>query len=279
MKKMLSICAALMMVTMGMAQSKFYEKSPYTSNSGAKPEVKAVLNYDKNLIMGYTITFNYPVEDIETAIIDRLEKEGVEGNEKKNFYSFKGIKYNYLWNKMFDMYMQFTGSKNAGTINLLLSQGYDNFIVPTEDSITTTKVFEWLTQLDLDVQNYRYNVAMDTHQEEQEDIDKELSKLEKKRDKILTKIKKNTNAQLKFEASRTIVADNELNVDVKAIEKEQKKAQELNEERTELEAELHQMEQEIANVRNDLSKKKDAISDLRKNKPLSNTPSKTQKKK
>lgn len=279
MKKMLSICAALMMVTMGMAQSKFYEKSPYTSNSGAKPEVKAVLNYDKNLIMGYTITFNYPVEDIETAIIDRLEKEGVEGNEKKNFYSFKGIKYNYLWNKMFDMYMQFTGSKNAGTINLLLSQGYDNFIVPTEDSITTTKVFEWLTQLDLDVQNYRYNVAMDTHQEEQEDIDKELSKLEKKRDKILKKIKKNTNAQLKFEASRTIVADNELNVDVKAIEKEQKKAQELNEERTELEAELHQMEQEIANVRNDLSKKKDAISDLRKNKPLSNTPSKTQKKK
>ena len=274
MKKMITLCLVLLGMSTAMAQENFYENSPFTSNSGAKPEVKAVLNNDKNLIMGYTITFNYPVEDIENAIIERLGKEGVEGSKKKSFYSFKGIKYNYLWNKMFDMYLNFTGSKNAGTINVLLSQGYDNFIVPTQDSITTTKMFEWLTTLDLDIQNYRYNIAMQTHQDEYEDIDKALSKLEKKRNKIEQKIKKNTNAQLKFEASRTIITDNELNVDTKAIEKDQKKAQQLYEERTDLEAELHKIMQEIANVRSDLEKKNTAISDLRKEKPLSNQLSK-----
>jgi hypothetical protein len=270
MKKMILLCVAMLSMGVAMAQDKFYENSAFTSNSGAKPEVKAVLNYDKKLIMGYTITFNYPVEDMEKAIIERLEKEGVEGNKKKSFYAFKGIKYNYLWNKTFDMYMGFTGSKNAGTINVLLSQGYDNFIVPTEDSITTTKMFEWLTSLDLDVQNFQYNRSMEAHQEEYEDIDKELSKLEKKRESIEKKIRKNTDAQLKFEASRTIITDNELNVNTKALEKEQKKAQQLNEERTQLEGELHKIMQDIANVRTDLNKKTNAIDDLKKEKPLSN---------
>lgn len=264
MKRIITLFIACITLSIAMAQPK--------------PEIKTVLNYDKNLIMGYTITFTYPVEDVEAAILERLEKEGVEGNQKKSFYNFKGIKYNYIWNKMFDMYLQFTGSKNAGTVNLLLSQGYDNFIVPTEDSITTTKVLDWLTSLDLDIQNYRYNRAMETHQEEYEDIDKELGKLEKQRSKIEKKIRKNADAQLKFEASRTIVTENELNVDTKKIEKEQKKAQKLIEERTELDQELKEINDKIDNVRADLSKKDNVISELQKEKPKSNSIS-TKKKK
>ena len=83
MKRILIFCTACFMACVAMAQ--------------AKPEIKTVLNYDKNLIMGYTITYEYPITDIETAIIERLEKEGVEGSKKKNFYAFKGIKYNYIW--------------------------------------------------------------------------------------------------------------------------------------------------------------------------------------
>lgn len=257
MKRIMTLFIACITLSIAMAQPK--------------PEVKTVLNYDKNLIMGYTITLNYPVEDIEAAVLERLEIEGIKGNQKKSFYTFKGVKYNYIWNKMFDMYVQFTGSKNAGTINLLLSQGYDNFIVPTEDSITTQKVFEWLVSLDLDVQNYRYNRAMETHKEEYKDIDKELNKLEKQRSKIEKKIRKNTDAQLKFEASRTIVTENELNVDAKKIEKEQKKALKLIEERTELDQELKEIKDKIDNVRSDLNKKDSVISDLKKEKPQSNS--------
>ena len=242
-----------------------------------QPEVKTVLNYDKNLIMGYTNTYEYPIEDIETAVIERLEKEGVEGSKKKNFYAFKGIKYNYIWNKTFDMYVQFTGSKNAGTINMILSQGYDNFIIPTEDSITTAKVYDWLISLDLDIQNYLYNVAMEAHQEEYKGIDKELSKLEKKRTKIEKKIKKNTEAQLKFEATRTIVGENDLNVDTKKIEKEQIKAQKLLDEKHELEDELKQINDKIDNVRSDLNKKNNVIADLKKEQPKTNTLQKSKK--
>lgn len=266
MKKMMILCAALF--TMGTAVAQV--SSLYTSESGAVPEVKSVLNNDKNLILGYTITFEYPVEDIEEAVIARLETEGVEGSKKKNFYAFKEIKYNYLWNRTFDMYMQFIGSKNAGTINLLLSQGYDNFIIPTEDSLTTDKVYKWLTSLDLDVQNYRYDVTMQAHQEELENIDKELAKLEKERDKVEKKIKKNNDAQLKFEASRTIVSGNELNVDTKAIEKEQKQGKKLLDERAKLESDLYKVTEKIANVRSDLNKKNYAIDNLQSQKPKSN---------
>lgn len=263
MKRFLIFCTACFMACMAMAQ--------------IQPEVKTVLNYDKNLIMGYTITYEYPIEDIETAVIERLEKEGVEGSKKKNFYAFKGIKYNYIWNKTFDMYVQFTGSKNAGTINMILSQGYDNFIIPTEDSITTAKVYDWLISLDLDIQNYRYNVAMEAHQEEYKGIDKELSKLEKQRTKIEKKIKKNADAQLKFEATRTIVGENDLNVDAKKIEKEQIKAQKLLDEKHELEDELKQINDKIDNVRSDLNKKNSVISDLEKEKPKTNTLQKSKK--
>lgn len=266
MKKIMILCAAMMTMFTAMAQTS----SLYTSDSGAVPEIKSVLNYDKNLILGYTITFEYPVNDIEEAVIARLETEGVEGSKKKNFYAFKGIKYNYIWNKMFDMYMQFTGSNNAGTINVLLSQGYDNFIVPTQDSITTDKVYKWLTELDLDVQNYRYDLTMQAHQEELQDIDKELSKLEKQRTKIEKKIKKNSDAQLKFEASRTIISGNELNVDTKAIEKEQKQAKKLNDERSKLEDELHKLNDKIADIRSDFNQKNNAIDDFKKEKPNSN---------
>ena len=78
MKKMISLCAVLLCMGMASAQTNFYQNSSYISDTGAKPEVKTVLNYDKNLIMGYTITFNYDAKDIETAVTERLEKEGVE---------------------------------------------------------------------------------------------------------------------------------------------------------------------------------------------------------
>ncbi len=256
MKRILIFCTACFMACVAMAQ--------------AKPEIKTVLNYDKNLIMGYTITYEHPIEDIEDAVIDRLEKEGVDGSKKKNFYAFKGIKYNYLWNKSFDMYIQFTGSKKAGTINMLLSQGYDNFIIPSEDSITTAKVYEWLISLDLDVQNYRYNIAMQAHQEEYKGIDKELGKLEKQRTKIEKKIKKNADAKKKFEATRTIIEEGDLNVDAQKIENEEKKAQKLLAEKNELEEELKKINDKIDLVRADLNKKNAVISDLEKEKPSAN---------
>lgn len=270
MKKIILICVTCLMASFAMSQELSYTESPYTSASGAKPAIKQVLNYDKNLIIGYEITFNYPVEDIEAAVVKRLATEGVEGKQKKTFYIFQGIKYNYLWDKKFDMYMAFVGSKNAGTIKVILSTGYDNFIIPTQDNITTDKMFKWLTELDIDIQQYRYDVAMVAHQEEYKDIDKELSKLEKKRNNVEKKLKKNANAQSKFEASRTIVTENSVNIDTKKIEKEQKKAQQLIEERSKLEAELAAINKDITNVRSDLSKKNTAIAELKKEQPRSN---------
>ena len=267
MKKLMMIVSLCLGFSMAMAQTNCCNNNSYTSDSGAKPICKTVLNYDKNLIIGYSITFNYPIEEIETAVLARLKTEGIDGTKKKNFYAFKEIKYNKLWNRKFDLYLQFTGSNNAGTINMLLSQGYDNFIVPTADSVTTNKALKWLTELDLDVQHYRYNLSMQTHQEEYQNIDKALDKLEKKRTSIEKKVKKNNEAWKKFEASRTVVTEGDVNVDTKKIEKEQIQAQKLTEEKNELADELAKINKEIDAVKIDLDKKQTVITNFKKEKP------------
>lgn len=267
MKKLMMIVSLCLGVSMAMAQTNCCENNSYTSDSGAKPTCKTVLNYDKNLIIGYSITFNYPIEEIETAVLARLKSEGIEGSKKKNFYAFKEIKYNKLWNRKFDLYLHFTGSTNAGTINMLLSQGYDNFIIPAADCETTNKALKWLTELDLDVQHYRYNLNMQTHQEEYENIDKALEKLEKKRASIEKKVRKNKDAWKKFEASKTVVKEGDVNVDTKKIEKEQQQAQKLTEEKNELADELAKINKEIDSVKSDLEKKHNVITDYKKEKP------------
>ena len=80
-------------------------------------------------------------------------------------------------------------------------------------------------------------------------------------------MKKNKDAWQKFEASRTIVTENDVNIDTKKLEKEQQKAQKLTDEKAALEAELAKINKEIDEVKSDLNKKDTVISDLKKEKP------------
>ena len=259
MKKLLVLSIALISSLALFAHEK--------SLSGAIPEIKTALGDNKDLVNLYTITLPYSAENIKTALHARLKTEGIKGKKSKNnFYAFKGVKYTLLWDNTCDIYVSITGNKETGNVNLVISQGYDNYIDPYQDTVTTQKAFKWLRGVDRVVYEYVHNQTLATHQKEQKEIEKTLSKLESQQKKLESKIKKVENKQRKLEATRTIVDENDLNVDSKKIAKEQELALELQNEYLELNSELKSLTIKIKDTREDLNQKKRAIAEFKHNK-------------
>lgn len=259
MKKLLLVSIALIASVGLYAQEK--------SVSGAIPEIKTALGENKDLVNLYTITLPYPAEDIKIALHKRLKTEGIKGIKvKNNFYGFKGVKYTLLWDKTCDIYVSVSGNKETGNVNLIISQGYDNYIDPYKDVVTTEKAYKWLIGVDRVVYDYMHEQDLATHLEEQKDIEKELSKLESQRKKLENKLKKVENKQHKLEATKTVFKENDLNVDSKKIAEEQKEALELNQEYNEIKSELEATQIKIQDTKIDLNKKKKAIAEFKQNK-------------
>ncbi len=263
MKKLLLVSIALIASAGLFAQIICNEKSI----SGSTPEIKTALGNEKELVYLYSITLPYPAKEVKNALHARLEKEGIKGSKgKNNFYAFKGVNYSYLWDNKCDIYVSITGKTEASAVNLIISQGYDNYINPNEDSITTEKAFKWLINVDKVVYDHIYQQTLAAHLKEESNINKELKKLESQLDKIESKIKKNEEKQLKLEASKTIVNAEDLNVDSKQIAKEQKEALKLQQEAIQLKNEQALLEQKIKNTKDDLKTKKQAITEYKSNK-------------
>ena len=259
MKKLLLVSIALI-ATVGL----FAQES---SISGATPEIKTALGDSKDLVNLYTITLPYSAENIKNALHARLKTEGVKGKKtKNNFYAFKEVKYTHLWDKTCDIYVSITGNKEVGNVNLIISQGYDNYVDPYQDKETTAKAYKWLIGVDRVVYEYVHAQDLATHLKEQKEIEKELSKLESQRNKLESKLKKVENKQHKLEATKTIVDEKDLNVDSKKIAKEQKESLDLQKEYNELKNELETTNVKIRDTRSDLNKKKKAIAEFKQNK-------------
>lgn len=261
MKKILLLSIALI------ACAGVFAKETESSISGAKPSIKTALGDNKDLVNLYTISLPYSAENIKSALHERLKTEGIKGKKgKNNFYAFKGVKYTHLWDNTCDIYVSITGNKEAGNVNLIISQGYDNYVDPHKDKETTAKAYKWLIGVDRVVYEYVHAQDLATHLEEQKTIEKELSKLESQRKKLESKLQKVENKQHKLEATKTIVDENDLNVDSKKIAKEQKQALDLQKEYTELKSELEATKVKINDTKNDLNRKKKAIAEFKQNK-------------
>ena len=261
MKKILLLSIALI------ACAGVFAKETESSISGAKPSIKTALGDNKDLVNLYTISLPYSAENIKSALHERLKTEGIKGKKgKNNFYAFKGVKYTHLWDNTCDIYVSITGNKEAGNVNLIISQGYDNYVDPHKDKETTAKAYKWLIGVDRVVYEYVHAQDLATHLEEQKSIEKELSKLESQRGKLESKIKKVENKQHKLEATKTVVDENDLNVDSKKIAKEQKEALDLQKEYNSLKNELSSVEAKIKETKGDLNKKKMSIAEFKQNK-------------
>ena len=261
MKKILLLSIALIACT------GVFAKETESSISGAKPEIKTALGDNKDLVNLYTIALPYSAENIKTALHERLKTEGIKGKKtKNNFYAFKGVQYTHLWDKTCDIYVSVTGNKEVGNVNLIISQGYDNYIDPFQDKETTKKAYKWLIGVDRVVYDYMHEKYLAAHLQEQKDIEKEISRLEKQRDKLESQLKKVENKQHKLEATKTVVDENDLNVDSKKIAKEQQQALNLQKEYNSIKKELEDTKVKIKETKGDLNTKKQTIAEFKQNK-------------
>lgn len=274
MKKLILTIASIAVTSILFAQiqtnasNQYYNNQNEYYNAQLPIDIKSVSGPNKEVVNVFYITFNYPSQSIENAIVERLKKEGLEGKKmKNNFFAFKGVKYNYLWNRTFDFYISVIGSQNAGTVNLLMSQGYDNFI-DTNDYEIQKRVSDWLTGLDIDIQRYIHSQTLNGEIKEYEEAQKELKKLNKEKSKIESKIAKKDTERRTFEAKRTVPDQNNMNsIDPNILEKEQKKANDLEEDRNKLDYELKEIKQKIEAAEKHVAEHDKAIKEIKSAKP------------
>ena len=232
------------------------------------PSVKNVKGPDKDKVEVYSITFTYPAEDIAAAIKERLENEGLSGKkEKNNFVSYKGIRYNYLWNKTFDFYISITGSKTAGTIDLLVSQGYDNYVDVKNDDMGK-RASKWLLSLEQTIKEYRYNVALTKETEGKVETTKTLAKLEKEQKKYENILRKNEEKQKAFDAKKTIVTGGNVpTINNETFQKEKKELEKIQEEKNKYQYKLKEVKRKISMTQTDLKNREKSIDELKQAKP------------
>lgn len=274
MKKLILTIASIAVTSILFAQiqtnpsNQYYNNQNEYYNAQLPINTKSVSGPNKEVVNVFYITFNYPSQSIENAILERLKKEGLEGKKmKNNFFAFKGVKYNYLWNRTFDFYINVIGSQNAGTVNLLMSQGYDNFI-DTNDYEIRKRVSDWLTGLDIDIKRYIHAQYLNGEIKEYEEAQKELKKLNKEKSKIESKIAKKDIERRTFEAKRTVPDQNNMNsIDPNILEKEQKKANDLEEKSNKLNYELKEIKQKIEAADKHVAEHEKAVKKIKSAKP------------
>lgn len=224
--------------------------------------VKGPLKED---VKAYTISYNYSSDDISKAIAARLKNEGLSSSKAKNkFTGYKGVKYNPLWNKLCDFYVAVNGSSKMGTIYLVLSTGYDNYIDDTDFEETNAKVSAWLVSLEADIQAYILGNQIKEQEKKVKDAEKEVSKVQNKKKSLENKIELKDKEIRKLEAIRTIPdKENPTNAEAKLFEKEQKLHTKLTTTKQDYEVDLEQAKSNLKQAQTNLNSEKKILEDLK----------------
>ncbi len=256
MKKQLLLLSSFLLVSfLGMAQM-------------GVPVVKSTNAPNKDKVSVATITLNYPATDIETAVIERLKKEGLTGRKAKaKFTSFIGVEYLPLWNNKFDFYIRISGSKNAGTVELLMTTGYNNYIDPTASEVQE-RVNKWLLSLDVTVREYIYERSMAEHLKEKRAIERTLSTLQSQQERLTNQFNAVNKRQEAFDKNRVDVLKADPNtLNQRQIGNQHKEQERILKDRNKLEYSLYDIRTKIAATQKDLDFRNKAIEELKQTKP------------
>ena len=232
------------------------------------PIIKTTNAPNKDKVSVSTVTFNYPAEDIEMAVMEKLKKEGLSGKKAKaKFVAFQGVEYVPLWSNQFDFYLRISGSKNAGTIELIMTQGYNNYIDPTAPEVQE-RVNKWLTGLELTVREFIYERSMAEQLKEKKAIEKTIASLQTQQDRLTNQFNTTNSDQARFDAEKVDVSKADPNsLDTKDIAKQQKEQEKILKQRNKLEYKLYDIRSKMAASQKDLEFRKKAIDELKEMKP------------
>lgn len=255
MKKIIISLTAMLLFTVA-ASAKF--------NSGI--EVKTVSGPNKENVNAFCHTYDYNYKTIEAALIERFKDEGLKAKKFKNkFYGYLGIKYNHLSDKTIDLYFSVYGSKSAGTVNLLLSHGYSNY-VDTNDFEVRRQVSQWFEDVDKDIQNYIIDENIKSEEKDLKKAEKELKSLKKEKSKLEKQIEKNEDKIKEHNATSTVGSKNAQSVDPNQLAKDQKTAQQLSDNDTKLKTKREATVSKIDKAKETIQEHEHKIKELKESK-------------
>ncbi|MBO4370663.1 MAG: hypothetical protein J5808_04785 [Paludibacteraceae bacterium] len=236
--------------------------------NAASTDFKTVNGPEKVMVNVLSRDYDYPIETIKAAVLERLGKEGLKGKKaKNNFFSFLGVKYNPLWDNNFDLYVGFSGSKSAGAVQVLMATGYNNYI-DLQNYDTKKRVAAWLDELDVDIQAYIHNKKIENAEKAYDKTKKEVDKLGKESRSLESKIQKNKDNLNKAKAQQTVAkGPNAISVDQKQVAKDEKAIKKLENERVKLEKAQADNKKELEKAKETLADQEKEINELKANRP------------
>ncbi len=271
MKKIAILMANLLLLSSVAAYARDQKESENTDKD-AKEKVSftmtPVSGPDGTNMKAFTKTYQYSKDDVLGGIVARLGKESLKGKKvKNNFLAFKGVRYNHLWPRTFDFYIAVNGSKSAGTLYLVMSTGYDNYILDGDEKQDKV-ISDWMDNLDLSIQKFIHSNKIADQEKVVAAADKEVEKLKKEKAKIEKNITKNEIAIKEFEATRLIPDASDVdNIDTKRLQKEQKQASKLEDQQKKLQYDLDDINKKIDKANDKYSEERETLKKLKSTQP------------
>ncbi|HEY8388501.1 MAG TPA: hypothetical protein VIK74_07845 [Parasegetibacter sp.] len=168
---------------------------------------EGTVDFDKKKQPAVLVDLPFPPQVAQDGIKKEMEKRGYSGKSTKGYILFKDVKLDELGGEPVDVYIKAekkARNKDACTVYMLLSKGYDNFVTrDINESLFSggkdfAKEFEGWTaahSLELDVASQEARVTKEEKKyqkliDEGNDMEKKLKKLQKE-------IEENKEAQIK----------------------------------------------------------------------------------
>ncbi len=168
---------------------------------------------------------------------------------------------------MLDFYINGVGSENAGTVNLLVSTGYDNYMDETNFTACLNAA-RWLSELEYDIKMYIFLNNLAAEDETLAGLQKDIEKLQKQKAKIEKKIETNAEKIKKFEAQRIkLTEDNVNNLDTKKLDREKEQDRKLQDEKNALNYDLNEVMLQIEVAEGKLAQQMEVIKKLKETEP------------
>ena len=172
--------------------------------------------YQKNKTPGIENDSPFPEKTVTKTIEDHLMKLGYRGSNNKGYLIFKGVHMPEMGSNNYDLYFKTSRKsrkeKDATTVTMLVSAGYEKFIGDTTDALVIQNAKTYLDKLTSKVAAFDLEQQITDQEKLAEKSTKKLNSiisdgqdLEKKKNKLENEIINN----LKDQANQKSVADKE----------------------------------------------------------------------
>lgn len=171
----------------------------------------ATVQYQDTKQPGIEFDVPFPEKTVARSIDDYFQKLGYKGKDTKGYLTYKGVRLTQLGPDSYDLYFKTDRKskkeKDATTVTMLISSGYEKFIGDTTDAHLIDSVKNYLNGLTDRVAAYDLDQQINEQDDAVQKVSKKLTSLtstgedlQKKKNKIETEIAENLKAQADLKA-------------------------------------------------------------------------------